>query len=44
MKIEVSENGPYVVTGSIPLADASVNKPFCNRGHASIRFTDGLME
>ena len=42
-----SENGtPYETRNRVTLCrcGASVNKPFCNGSHASIRFRDGLVE
>jgi hypothetical protein len=37
-KLVVSVDGPYLVSGSAPLA-----VPFCD-GHASVTFDDGLVE
>lgn len=46
MRVE-SENGiPYEIRNRVTLCrcGASVNKPFCNGSHASIRFRDGLVK
>jgi CDGSH-type Zn-finger protein len=32
------------MTGAALVCRASVNKPFCNGSHASIRFHNGLVE
>ena len=44
--IESPDGTPYEVRNRVALCrcGASVNKPFCNGSHASIRFRDGLVE
>lgn len=44
--IESASGTPYEKRNRVTLCrcGASVNKPFCNGSHASIRFNDGLME
>ena len=44
--IESADGTPYERRNRVTLCrcGASVNKPFCNGSHASIRFNDGLME
>ena len=44
--IESADGTPYEVRNRVTLCrcGASVNKPFCNGSHASIRFRDGLVE
>ena len=44
--IESADGTPYERRDRVTLCrcGASVNKPFCNGSHASIRFNDGLME
>ncbi len=44
--IESADGIPYEVRNRVTLCrcGASVNKPFCNGSHASIRFKDGLVE
>jgi CDGSH-type Zn-finger protein len=46
IKIESPDGTPYEVRNRVALCrcGASVNKPFCNGSHASIRFRDGLVE
>jgi len=44
--VESADGTPYEVRNRVALCrcGASVNKPFCNGSHASIRFRDGLVE
>jgi CDGSH-type Zn-finger protein len=44
--IESADGTPYEVRNRVTLCrcGASINKPFCNGSHASIRFKDGLVE
>jgi CDGSH-type Zn-finger protein len=44
--IESADGTPYEVRSRVALCrcGASVNKPFCNGSHASIKFRDGLVE
>jgi CDGSH-type Zn-finger protein len=44
--IESADGTPYEVRNRVTLCrcGVSVNKPFCNGSHASIRFRDGLVE
>jgi CDGSH-type Zn-finger protein len=44
--IESADGTPYEVRNRVTLCrcGASVNKPFCNGSHASIKFRDGLVE
>ena len=44
--IESADGTPYEIRNRVTLCrcGASVNKPFCNGSHASIRFKDGLVE
>ncbi|MGA2198343.1 MAG: CDGSH iron-sulfur domain-containing protein [Nitrososphaerales archaeon] len=46
IRIESSDGTPYEVRNRVALCrcGASVNKPFCNGNHASIRFRDGLIK
>lgn len=46
IRIESADGTPYEVRNRVTLCrcGASVNKPFCNGSHASIRFRDGLVE
>jgi CDGSH-type Zn-finger protein len=46
IRVESSNGTPYEVRNRVTLCrcGASVNKPFCNGSHASIRFRDGLVE
>jgi CDGSH-type Zn-finger protein len=46
IRIESSDGTPYEVRNRVALCrcGASVNKPFCNGSHASIRFRDGLIK
>ncbi|MCI4364711.1 MAG: CDGSH iron-sulfur domain-containing protein [Thermoplasmata archaeon] len=45
IRVESEEGRPYEVRNRVTLCrcGASVNKPFCNGSHASIRFQDGLV-
>ena len=44
--IESSDGTPYEVRSKVTLCrfGVSINKPFCNGSHASIKFKDGLVE
>jgi len=44
--VESEDGTPYEIRNRVTLCrcGASVNKPFCNGSHASIRFRDGLVE
>jgi len=46
IRIESEDGTPYEVRNRVTVCrcGASVNKPFCNGSHASIRFRDGLVE
>jgi CDGSH-type Zn-finger protein len=46
MVVESADGTPYEVRNRVALCrcGASVNKPFCDGSHASIRFRDGLVE
>jgi CDGSH-type Zn-finger protein len=46
IRIESADGTPHEVRNRVTLCrcGASVNKPFCNGSHASIRFRDGLVE
>ena len=46
IRIESADGTPYEIRNRVTLCrcGASVNKPFCNGSHASIRFRDGLVE
>ena len=46
IRIESADGTPYEVRNRVTLCrcGASVNRPFCNGSHASIRFRDGLMD
>jgi len=46
IKVESGNGTPYEIRNRVALCrcGASVNKPFCNGSHASIRFRDGLVE
>jgi CDGSH-type Zn-finger protein len=46
IRVESSNGTPYEVRNRVTLCrcGASVNKPFCNGSHASIKFRDGLVE
>jgi CDGSH-type Zn-finger protein len=46
VRIESENGAPYEERNRVALCrcGASVNKPFCNGSHASIRFRDGLVE
>jgi CDGSH-type Zn-finger protein len=46
IRIESADGTPYEVRNRVTLCrcGASVNKPFCNGSHASVRFRDGLVE
>jgi len=46
IRIESADGTPYEVRNRVALCrcGASVNKPFCNGSHASIKFRDGLVE
>ena len=46
IRIESEDGTPYEVRNRVTLCrcGASVNKPFCNGSHASIKFRDGLVE
>ena len=44
MTIESSDGTPYEVRNKVALCrGVSINKPFCNGSHASIKFKDGLV-
>jgi len=45
MTIESSDGTPYEVRNKVGLCrrGVSINKPFCNGSHASIKFKDGLV-
>ena len=44
--IESSDGTPHEISNKVTLCRCgmSVNKPFCNGSHASIKFKDGLVE
>jgi CDGSH-type Zn-finger protein len=44
--VEAEDGTPYEIRNRVALCrcGASVNKPFCNGSHASIRFRDGLVQ
>jgi CDGSH-type Zn-finger protein len=44
--IESTDGTPYEVRNKVTLCrcGVSINKPFCNGSHASIKFKDGLVE
>ncbi len=46
IRVESADGKPYEIRNRVTLCrcGASVNMPFCNGSHASIRFQDGLME
>jgi CDGSH-type Zn-finger protein len=46
IRVESEDGTPYEIRNRVALCrcGASVNKPFCNGSHASIRFRDGLVE
>jgi len=46
IRVESQNGTPYEIRNRVTLCrcGASVNKPFCNGSHASIRFRDGLVE
>jgi len=46
IRVESHNGTPYEIRNRVTLCrcGASVNKPFCNGSHASIRFRDGLVE
>ena len=46
VRIESENGAPYEARNRVTLCRCgeSVNKPFCNGSHASMRFRDGLVE
>jgi CDGSH-type Zn-finger protein len=46
IRIESSDGKPYEIRNRVALCrcGASVNKPFCNGSHASIKFDDGMID
>ncbi len=46
IRVESHNGTPYEIRNRVTLCrcGASVNKPFCNGSHASIKFSDGLVE